>query len=283
MSRTANMAGRGAGPLLHGALMNGRVVVALIFREAGIRFGGGPISYLWTLVEPALLVSFVLFMRSYVRQYSAAFGDSSLLFLMTGFLTFRMVRQTANSAGRAIAANQLLFDMGVIKPPDVVIARTVVEFTIWLIIFVAFFFAIQYIINEQVITNFQGFVLALLSIFYFCLAMSMLNATMFALLPVWRSIWKLMTLPLLFISGVIYVPSSMPPEVQMIIIWNPVLHCIEGIRAASYLDYISLYDPIYLNSLSTTILLVALFIERIYRRDIIRADVEKFDDDEDVF
>lgn len=263
----------------NGALMNGRVLVALIFREAAMRFGAGPIAYVWTLVEPALLVGLMLVMRVYVKSYSPAFGESSTLFLLTGLIVFRLTRGTISKAGKAISANQSLFSFGLVKPPDVVIARTVVEFTIWMIVLTLFFTAVARILNITVITNFQGFIMALCATFYFCLAMSMFNATFGALIPIWRILWKIMTLPLLFLSGVLYVPSTMPPEVQAIIWWNPFLHCIEAMRSSSYLDYISLYSPSYLFGLTTVVLLVSLMVERLFRKEIIRSKVE--DDDEE--
>lgn len=262
-----------------GAVMNGRVLVALIFREAAMRFGGGPFAYVWTLVEPTLLVGIMLFLRIYVKHYSPAFGESGTVFLMTGFLTFRIVRSTINKAGKAISANTSLFGLGAVKPPDVVIARVVVEFTIWLIVLTIFFTAVARIMQLEVINNFPDFVLALCAIFYFCIAMSLFNATVGALLPIWRTIWKIATLPLLFASGVLYMPISMPPEVVTVIAWNPFMHCVEALRSTSYLDYMSMYDPVYLQSFSTIVLLLSLAIERLFRKEIIRAKGD--DDDED--
>lgn len=264
-----------------GAVMNGRVLVALIFREAAMRFGAGPMAYAWTMIEPALMVGLVLLMRIYVKNYAPAFGENSTLFLLTGLIAFRITRSTINKSGKAISANRTLFSFGAIKPPDVVLARTVVEYTIWMIVLTAFFAGCGRLLGQEMITNFQEFVLSLAAIYFFCLAMSMFNATIGALLPVWRTIWKIATLPLLFLSGVIYVPSSMPPEVQAIIIWNPFLHCIEALRSSSYLDYLSLYDPVYLISFSTIVLLVSLAVERLFRKEIIRARGDD-DDDEDM-
>jgi capsular polysaccharide transport system permease protein len=264
-----------------GAVMNGRVIVALIFREAALRFGAGPIAYVWTMVEPTLLVGLMLLMRIYIKNYAPAFGESSTLFLLTGLISFRITRNTINKAGKAIGSNQSLFGFGAVKPPDVVIARTVVEFTIWLLVLTFFFILCGRLLQIEMISNFQDFVLALAAMFYFCLAMSMFNATFGALVPLWRTIWKIMTLPLLFASGVLYVPSSMPPEVLNIIWWNPFLHCIEALRSSSYLDYLSLYSPTYLMSFTTAVLLLSLAVERLFRKEIIRSKNDD-DDDEDV-
>lgn len=258
-----------------------RALMALIFRDAAVKFGGGPIAFVWTLIEPSIFIAIMLVMRVYVKNYAPGFGDSSLLFLLTGFLTFRMVRGTVNTSGKVIPPNRSLFDSGVIKPPDVVFSKVTVEYTIWLLILIIFFTAVREIIHEEVITHFQSFVIVLLTIYYFCLSLSMFNAVAFALFPFWRTIWKVMTVPLLFLSGVLYVPSTMPPEVQNIIYWNPFLHCIEAMRSASYLDYLTLYDPVYLTSFSTIMLIVSLYVERLYRRQVITTDYDKSDSDEE--
>src|SRR5688572_33362683 len=113
----------GSETIWRGAVMNGRVLIALIFREAALRFGASPFAYVWTLVEPTLLVGIMLIMRVYVKHYSPAFGDSSTVFLLTGLIAFRMTRNTINKSGKAIASNTSLFGFGAVKPPDVVIAR----------------------------------------------------------------------------------------------------------------------------------------------------------------
>jgi capsular polysaccharide transport system permease protein len=268
------------GNILRGARMNGRVLVALIFREAALRFGSGPIGYVWTLIEPSVLICLMVFARLYIKSSNPAFGDSSTLFLLSGLLSFRLSRNTINQAGRAISGNQTLLGFGPIKPPDLVIARTVVEFAIWLIILTVFFAAMRIMLEQEIITNFQDFVLALVSIFYFCLAFSMFNATVGALVPVWLVLWKIMMMPLLILSGVAYVPVSMPPAIFNIIVWNPFLHCVEALRSASYLDYISVYDAYYLNGFSSIVILLSLTIERLFRKEIMRSKIDTEEDEE---
>ncbi|MBL0370976.1 ABC transporter permease [Rhizobium sp. KVB221] len=264
---------------LRGAATNLRVIVALIFREAAMRFGSSPFSYVWTLVEPAILISLLLFARIYIKNVNPAFGESSILFLLTGIVALRATRNIINKGGRAIMSNSALFDFGAVKPPDVVIARTTVEFTIWVLILACFFTAVSRIMGQEVITDFQGFVISLLLIFYFCIAMAMFNATVGALVPIWRSIWKMMSMPLVITSGILFVPAQMPPEILNIIIWNPFLHCVEALRSHSYLDYLSVYDPEYLLGFTTVVFLFSLSIERLFRNEIIRSKAD--DDDED--
>ena len=277
-SPDASMAGSDT---LRGAKMNLRVIVALVFREAALRFGSSPFSYVWTLVEPSILIAILLFARVYIKSVNPAFGDSSMVFLLTGLVALRSARNVINKGGRAIASNRALFAFGAVKPADAVIAKTMLEFTIYLIVLTIFFTAVREIMGQEIITNFQGFAVALLMILYFCISMSLFNATVGALVPIWRSIWKMMSMPLLLSSGVIFVPAQMPPEILNIIIWNPFLHVVEALRSNSYLDYLSVYDPHYLLGFTTTVFLISLSIERLFRNEIIRSKVDE-DDEEDL-
>jgi capsular polysaccharide transport system permease protein len=257
-----------------GAAVNARVIIALVFREAALRFGTGPLAYLWTMVEPALFIGLLLFFRVYVKDANPAFGDSSMVFLLTGLVSLRAVRATINKGGRAIAANLPLFEFGAIKPVDAVVAKTTLEFTIWLLILACFFTGTAEIMGQSVITDFQGFVIALLLIFYFCISMAIFNAAVGAMVPIWNSIWRMLSLPMYLTSGILFIPTQMPPEIISIIYWNPFLQCVEGLRSNSYLDYISLYSPTYMATLSTVILLLSLTVERLFRKEILKSRVD---------
>lgn len=274
-----NAAQRSENTVLTGARNNLRVIVGMVFREAANRFGASPLSYAWTIIEPAILVGILLLARIYFKNVSPAFGESSVMFLLTGVVAFRAVRAVINTGGRAIQANRNLFEFGMVKPLDAVLARTIVEFVIWIVILTMFFAAVGRILRIEVITDFQGFVLSMLLILYFSLSMAMFNATVGALVPIWRSIWKMMSMPLMVTSGVLYVPSQMPPDIVRFIIWNPFLHCVEGLRSHSYLDYLTVYSPHYLLGFSTVVLLFSLTMERLFRKEIIRARGD--DDDEE--
>jgi capsular polysaccharide transport system permease protein len=270
----------GGSDVWRGAQTNLRVIVALIFREAAMRFGTSPLSYVWTLAEPAALITILLVGRIYVKSVNPAFGDSSLVFLLTGLVALRSARAIIGRGARGISANRSLFAFGAVKPPDTVIARTVLEFTIYLIILTIFFSSANRIMGQTVISDFPGFVLSMLLILFFCISVAMFNATVGALLPVWRSIWKMMSMPLLITSGVIYVPAQMPPNVLSIIVWNPFLHCVEALRSNSYLDYTSVYSPRYLISFTVITLILALSIERLFRNEIIRSKGDEDDEDD---
>jgi len=264
--------------ILHGAANNGRIIVALIFREAALRFGTTPFSYVWTLVEPSAFIGIYLFFRLVVKDANPMFGDSSILFLLTGIIACRAIRATIAKGMKGIVTNLPLFEFGAIRPMDAVIARTTLEFTIWLLILTTFLVVVRIITGEAVVVNFQRLVIAMLMIYFYCIAMSMFNATVGALWALWRSLWRLLALPLYLASGIFFVPVQLPPDILKFVWWNPFLHCVEAIRENSYLDYTSVYSPAYLGSFSVTFMLIALVVEHVYRKEILRS---RYDDDED--
>lgn len=264
--------------ILHGAVNNARIIVALIFREAALRFGDTPFEYVWTLVEPSAFIGIYLFFRLVVKDSNPMFGDSSILFLLTGIIACRAIRATIAKGMKGIVTNLPLFEFGAIRPMDAVVARTTLEFTIWLLILTTFLAAVQIIVGEQVVVNFQRMVIALLMVYFFCIAMSMFNATVGALWPLWRSLWRLMALPLYLASGIFFVPVQLPPNILSFVWWNPFLHCVEAIRENSYLDYTSVYSPTYLASFSAAFMLIALTVEHVWRKEILRS---RYEDDEE--
>jgi capsular polysaccharide transport system permease protein len=67
------------------------------------------------------------------------------------------------------------------------------------------------------------------------------------------------------LSGVFYLPATMPPSILAIIEWNPILHCVEMVRSSYYVKYLSVADPYYPISFATITFAIALFLERINR------------------
>ena len=76
---------------------NVRVIGALVIRSGVTRFGESRIGYLWTLAEPSIYVCMFLIMHTFVRT-SLPFGDSAMLFFLTGVIGFRMTNLIARKA-----------------------------------------------------------------------------------------------------------------------------------------------------------------------------------------
>jgi len=249
---------------------NVRVVSALVVRSAVSRFGESRFGFLWVLIEPALYIGIYILAHTALKA-SMPFGDSAVLFILAGIFGFRMSRGVSRKAEVAISHNHPLLTYPLVRPIDTIVAAFLLEGTIWLIICALFIIGLGYTLDRTIIAYPDELAACLLAIFYFAFAMATFNATVGALIPRYLMVFNLMNMPLMFLSGVFFLPSSFPPEIQWYMSWNPFLHCVEWFRTATYLDYHPVLDKSYLLSLATVLLTIGLTLERFMRNRIINA------------
>ncbi|MFC3075455.1 ABC transporter permease [Shinella pollutisoli] len=257
-------------PLNYALRENMRVVSALVVRSAISRFGESRFGFVWILLEPAFYIG-VYIMAHTVMRASMPFGDSAVLFILAGIFGFRMSRGVARKAETAIAHNLPLLTYPLVRPMDTIVSAFLLEATIWLIICALFILGLSYALDRTIIAYPGELTTCLLAIFFFAFATATFNATVGALVPRYMMFVNMLNMPLMFISGVFFLPSSFPPELQWYISWNPFLHCVEWFRMATYLDYHPVLDKSYLLAVSTILLTVGLTLERLLRNRIINA------------
>ena len=96
------------------------------------------------------------------------------------------------------------------------------------------------------------------------------NATFVRIFPFWDKVLSLISFPLFILSGIFFLPSSLPPEALNWLWWNPYLHLVEWVRAGVYLDYTLFLSPLYVLALSSIPLVTGLFINKFYQNKIIQ-------------
>lgn len=250
---------------------NGRVISALVVRSGVTRFGESRIGYLWTLAEPAIYVGLFLFMHSFIRE-TLPFGDNAMLFFLTGVIGFRMTNVISRKAANGLSHNQPMLIYPLVKPLDTIMATYLLEVIIWTIICGLFIFFMYVGLERKVIVYPLEFGASLLAINYFAFSFAVFNATLGTLVPAWDSFIKFSRMPLMFASGVVFVPATLPPSILAIIYWNPFLHCVEWFRLSTYLDYVTVLDRTYLLSVSTAFLVAGLAIERVFRNKLLESE-----------
>lgn len=211
-----------------------RVIYALMLREMQARFGRSNIGYLWALVEPLLLVGVFTLGYMALGKRSPPQGMEFLPFLSTGIITYLSLRNIASRMSGAIESNRGLLFYPQVTPFDLMVGRLLLEGATFIAVFVV-------IIGGGVILGYASlpdrpFVL-LLTLFFVVLlgaAIGMLQGAITMNFP-WidrfmRPFWRLM----LWTSGVFFSLKQLPVSVQDVLVWNPILHVIELMRAAYF-------------------------------------------------
>lgn len=242
-----------------------RVIGALILRETRATFGTSQIGYLWAIITPAASTAVLVAIFSVAGRHPP-FGPSLALFFALGTFTLEFFTKLGSSLMTVFEANKALLSYPPIKEPDVLFARaTLIAATYALIMGV--FFSCLTILDLAEPPAFPAAVMEAFAITGLLgLGYGATNAILITVFDSWRHIEKVLSRPLMFISGVFYVPSYMPPQVVDWIKWNPVLHCIEWMRSGYYSNYDSnVLDRGYVLTVAVCLIFLGLAGERLTR------------------
>ena len=73
----------------------------------------------------------------------------------------------------------------------------------------------------------------------------MMNCLLNGLVPIWGSIWSIVTAPLFLASGVFFLYEDMPGFAQDILWWNPIMHAVGLMRRGFYPTYEASYVSLF--------------------------------------
>ncbi|MDF7801157.1 ABC transporter permease [Pontiellaceae bacterium B1224] len=243
-----------------------RVIGALVLRETRATFGTSQLGYLWAIVTPALGVAvFVLVFGAAGRR--PPFGSSLALFFATGLLTLEFYKKLSTSLMTTFNANKALLTYPCIKETDTLFSRSLLISATYLVIMLVFYGTLVLFQKASPPHHPDQLIVAFFMICLLGTGVGIVNAVMLSIWESWSYVESILTRPLIIISGVFYIPSSLPPAALNVLQWNPVLHLIEWFRTGYYSNYNStVLNKEYLFLFALLILLIGLIGERLTRK-----------------
>ncbi|MBX7248816.1 MAG: ABC transporter permease [Caulobacteraceae bacterium] len=215
--------------------MFGRVVHALVLREARTRHGSTRIGYAWALVEPAIQLCVLWFFFELLGR-RVPINASMPAFLLTGIFPYLAWRSASIRGATAVESNAPLMVHSQVQPVSIVTARVLLEMTSTLVIFLVFVVMLRLFGNEP-LSSWTDEPLNLLGAFgamsLLAFGFAMFNAGMARIIRFWPEVIRLSARVLFFTSGVFYTMESLPPQARAVILLNPLSHMIEWIRSAA--------------------------------------------------
>lgn len=219
------------------------VVMALFLREVQTRFGTKKLGYVWAIVDPfTQIVAFSLI--------KVAIADASMpgidypVFLASGFLAYNFFKAVMNGSMQAFNANRALFSYKQVKPFDTILSRFFVEFLIFAVAVIIFVGVGLYIGLDIAVKDLNMVLFAVLWLGVFAFAIGLLFAVIGSFYETFAKIIGFLSLPLFFLSGLLYTVESLPQFAREMIVYNPVVHFIEMIHGnyflvlnTQYVDY----------------------------------------------
>jgi capsular polysaccharide transport system permease protein len=238
---------------------------ALILRELQSILWSRRFGAFWVLAEPIVFIIVLTAIRVFLRGRTMTEVPFPL-WLLVGLVPFLMMRQIMTGLMGAVDSNKSLFTYRQVKPIDTYVARTAVPIMINMSVLLILGFAMVFFLGYQIPIDQPIQMLATLTVMIlFAFAIGIILGSVVHALPDIAPIVRLMFLPLMILSGVIFPVRNIPQPYYDWLLWNPFLHLVDMFRQYSLFNY----TPLPGVSLSYPALcaLYALFIAAfVYRR-----------------
>lgn len=246
-----------------------RSITALMLREMGSTYGDSPGGYVWAVVQPIGMIM-ILSLGFSLLVKAPSLGTSFILFYATGFLSYDIYNQMMNKITSALKYSQAMLAYPRVTWIDAVFARFALNTLTLSTIFCIVIMGIMIVIETRTVIAIQPIIVGLILGACLGLGMGMVNCLLGGLFPVWQIIWKILTRPMFLASGVLFIYEDMPPLVQDILWWNPVLHVTGYVRTGFYPNYYASYISLeYCFSIALILITVGLLFLQTYHKKIL--------------
>ena len=221
---------------LQGLKVQGRVLHALLLREASLRQGQYRLGHLLVLTE-VLWTSLVIGLVWYVVGHPPPYGDSIVFYMFTGMFAFTLYRTIHSRVAAALEANRGLLIYPVVRPLDTLLARAALESAFQITAFIIFTTAFIWIGYANFPAHPNELILAIGMTILLGFGIGVTSMIIRSFWSVWAAIDNMLARVLFFVSGIFYQVEFLPPQVREILVWNPLVHAIEWVRYSIYNGY----------------------------------------------
>lgn len=237
-----------------------RVVSALLVREMATRFGRRPGGYIWAFLEPAAHI-FLLTMLFQVFARAPALGTSFPMFFATGYLGFQFYQGVVNYVSGGLSSNKALLNYPNVAPIDTLFARFLLQIVTLAFVSIVVLAIIAQTLRSDLTLNWYYIFESVIAASLLGLGTAMLNTVLFLKSPFYESLYNIISRPLFLLSGVFYLPDSIPHPFQELLLYNPLVHVTMLFRMGFYPEYrAGVLDTEYLYGFITVVMLAGMTV-----------------------
>jgi len=210
---------------------------ATFMREAISRTMADRMAWFWMIFEPIAMVSVMVAIRTFIMSDRHIAGADFIPWMIVGLMGFMLFRENMLRSMGAVEGNKGLFTYRQVKPVDPVLVRCFLEGMLRTFIFLSFI-AIGSLLHIDLIPAYPlSAVLDWLSLWALGWGAGLTVSVVAALVPELGRVIRIVNLPLLIISGVIFPIMYVPHEFRQYVLWNPIVHGLESLRLSFFDGY----------------------------------------------
>jgi ABC-type polysaccharide/polyol phosphate export permease len=222
-----------SGSLLRSALIQLRVIHALVLREVITRYGRHNIGFAWLFLEPMLFTCGIATLWTMTKM---THGSSLpiVAFALTGYSSILLWRNCSSRCIKAIEPNLCLMFHRNVTGLDVLLARIVLEVigaSVSLTVLSLVFISIGWMAPpSNILIALQGWAMQA----WFALSLSLLVGALSERSELLDRVWHVVTYLLFPLSGAAFLVEWLPCAAQKALLWLPMVHGVEMIRSGFF-------------------------------------------------
>ena len=210
---------------------------AMFVREALSRTMGDRMGWFWMVFEPVAFVGIMIGVRSFIRGDRLVVNAEFIPWLIAGLLGFALVREGMIRVMGAVDANKSLFAYSQVQPVDPVLVRNFLEGALRSFVFLIFIGGGLMLGLDMYPDNAIRVLAAWLSLWSLWLGLGLVTSVAATLVPEIGKVVRMLSLPLLILSGVIMPLNSLPHWLLEYLMLNPIPHGLETLRLGFFENY----------------------------------------------
>ncbi|TVU87597.1 MULTISPECIES: ABC transporter permease [Halomonadaceae] len=210
---------------------------AMFMREAISRTMADRMGWFWMVFEPAALVAIMAAIRSFISGDQLISNAPFIPWMITGMLGFFLARDGMLRGMGAIEGNSSLFAYRQVQPIDPVFVRVFLEGMLRTFVFLLFILGGIMLGLDIYPDNAIRAMWGWLSLWMLGLGLGLFTSVASTLVPEVGKIIRMLSLPLLILSGVIFPLNQLPHGLLKYLMLNPVPHALESLRLGFFENY----------------------------------------------
>jgi capsular polysaccharide transport system permease protein len=243
-----------------------RVVAALLVREMSTRFGSKPGGYVWALLDPVAHVAFLSLIFMAIA-HAPPLGTSFPLFFATGYIGFQFYQASVGYLNTAVNSNRSLLNYPNVAPIDTISARYLLQLVTTIVVGMCILWPLVASLKVQTSVNFLHLIEAALIGSVLALGVGLANNVLFLKYPLYEKVFGIVTRPLFLVSGIFFLPDSLPPSARDAVLFNPLAHVVMKFRMGFYPQYRAIgYDAGYIWTFALLMLFTGILLFTLFRR-----------------
>ncbi|WP_016913343.1 ABC transporter permease [Vreelandella stevensii] len=210
---------------------------AMFVREALSRTMGDRMGWFWMIFEPVAFVGIMVSIRSFIRGGRLVVNAEFIPWLIAGLMGFMLVREGMMRGMGAIDGNKALFAYRQVQPVDPVLVRNFLEGALRSLVFLIFIGGGLMLGLDMYPDNALRVMAAWLSLWSLGLGLGLVTSVAATLVPEIGKVIRMLSLPLMILSGVIIPLNSLPHWLLEYLMLNPIPHGLETLRLGFFEKY----------------------------------------------